>query len=479
MTSDKKSFVNLLQEFSIPLIAGVVVAIIVANVAPDWYTHVFGAGHDAWAFPGHISILGHHLTPYFLINDIFMVFFFGIAAKEITEAALPGGSLNPVKKAMNPLFATIGGVVGPVGVFFGALYLSLQAGLFPEGSEWAELQRGWGIPTATDIALAWLVARTVFGKGHPAINFLLLLAVAADAIGLGIIAIFYGDPANPAEPAYLLLVLAGMAVAFIMRKMKVNSWIPYIAIAGPLSWCGLILAHLHPALALVFIVPFLPGPKRDTGLYRTADEVDEMGDAKAYATDSDHSPLHLFEHQLKTFVDFGLFFFALGNAGVQISGVSTMTWIILASLVIGKTVGITACAFVATKVGFPLPDRMGFREVVMAGFVAALGLTVALFVSGAAFPTDLQLQGEAKMGALLSGLVGFVAIGLGRAMGLGRSTPRPSPAPPVAGGAAPLVNPGSAGDGQRPTGDVDAPRAPLGAPAPALAEADEENAARD
>ena len=46
-----------------------------------------------------------------------VVVFFGIAAKEITEACLPNGALNPVSKAINPLFATIGGVAGPVGVF--------------------------------------------------------------------------------------------------------------------------------------------------------------------------------------------------------------------------------------------------------------------------------------------------------------------------------------------------------------------------
>ena len=60
-----------------------------------------------------------------------------------------------------------------------------------------------GGTTATDIALAWLVARAVFGKGHPAVDFLLLLAVADDAIGLVIIAVFYGDPEQPAEPVFL------------------------------------------------------------------------------------------------------------------------------------------------------------------------------------------------------------------------------------------------------------------------------------
>ena len=43
----------------------------------------------------------------------------------------------------------------------------------------------------------------------------------------------------------------------------------------------------------------------------------------------------------------------------------------------------------------------------MAGYIAALGLTVALFVASAAF-VDPVLLGQAKMGALLSGGVGLI-----------------------------------------------------------------------
>ena len=426
----KKRFLNILQEFSIPLIAGVIAALVAANVAPEWYHHWFGVEHGGGGEGGHgvvnllpqISIFGHAITANFLINDIFMVLFFGIAAKEITEAALPGGSLNPVRKAINPLIATLGGVIGPVAVFFILVKVAAGSGAYPadDAARMAEVHRGWGIPTATDIALAWLVARAVFGKGHPAINFLLLLAVADDAIGLVIIAVFYGDPANPAAPQWLGLVVLAMLVAFAMRKAKVRNWIPYIVVAGPIAWSGLILAHLHPALALVFIVPFLPGPKRDTGLFEEADEADRMGAPLAADLGIHHSPLHQFEHQLKTFVDFGLFFFALGNAGVAFQEIGTMTWIILASLVVGKTIGITLLGFLATKIGFPLPARMGGKELVMAGFVAALGLTVALFVCGAAYPGLPQLQGQAKMGALFSAGVGIVAVVLARILGFGR-----------------------------------------------------------
>jgi NhaA family Na+:H+ antiporter len=197
-------------------------------------------------------------------------------------------------------------------------------------------------------------------------------------------------------------------------------WIPYIAVCGPLSWLGLSLAHLHPALALVFIVPFLPGPRRDIGLFADEDEIDRMGDALAEDLHMEHSPLHQFEHQMKLFVDLGLFFFAFTNAGVVLAAIGTMTWLILGSLVIGKTLGITLLGLIGAKMGFPLPARMGFRELVMAGFVAALGLTVALFVAGAAF-TDPTLLGQAKMGALFSGFVGLAAIVLGRSLGMNRS----------------------------------------------------------
>ncbi len=409
MTTPPRRFVNLLQEFSIPLLSGVAVAMLAANLAPDWYHH---AVH--WKPFGDATLLGHDLTLHFLVNDIFMVFFFGIAAKEITEACLPGGDLNPPAKAMNPLIATIGGVVGPVGVFFAGLALFYAVGIYETGvDDYGALMRGWGVPTATDIALAWLVARAVFGAGHPAVNFLLLLAVADDAIGLVIIAVFYGDPAHPTAPEWLGLVLLGMAAVFAMRRLGVKSWIPYIVVGGPLAWLGLMNAHVHPALALVFIVPFLPGPRRDMGMFRDEDEVDRMGEDLAQDLHVEHSPLHQFEHQLKLFVDFGLFFFAFTQAGVELAVIGPMTWLILGSLVIGKTVGITLFGLGAIKLGFPLPDRMSHAQLAMAGYVAALGLTVALFVASAAF-VDPVLLGQGKMGALFSGFVGLSAVAIGR-----------------------------------------------------------------
>ena len=98
-----------------------VTAIVWANVAPHGYHHLI-----------HTSPFGPKspLNLHFFANEILMVFFFGVAAKEITEACLPGGALNPPRKAVNPLMATLGGILGPVGVYFA---LVARHGFYVEG----------------------------------------------------------------------------------------------------------------------------------------------------------------------------------------------------------------------------------------------------------------------------------------------------------------------------------------------------------
>lgn len=378
-----------------------------ANIGPETYSafihtplhqmgsmfshvpHADAADHSGWE---------HYLTLPFLVNDIFMALFFGIAAKEITEACLPNGALNPMSKAINPLFGTIGGVVGPIAVFLGLNAVVGEA-------EWI---KGWGVPTATDIALAWLVIRFLFGARHPAVSFLLLLAVADDAIGLGIIAIGYPDPAHPTQWGNLVWCLPGMAFAYGLRLADVQNWVPYILVGGALCWWGLYSAHLHPALALVFIVPFLPGPKHDLGLYVDEDD----GDIPHH-----HSPLENFEHSLKLFVDFGLFFFALVNAGVSFGEINGLSWLIVTALILGKVVGIVGLSSLAVKLGFPLPAGMTFKHLLVTSCVAGLGLTVALFVCGQAF-VDPSLQAAAKMGAVFSVAAAGIAFALKAMLGV-------------------------------------------------------------
>jgi NhaA family Na+:H+ antiporter len=382
-----RSALDILQEFSIPLLVGVVGAVIWANIDYNQYHHFV-----------HHSLVGGkgHFNLHFVINDIFMVLFFGIAAKEITESVLPGGALNPPRKAINPLLGTLGGVLGPAGFYFAWVAITGDKSII----------NGWGIPTATDIALAWLVARLAFGNDHPAVSFLLLLAVADDGIGLAIIAIFYPDPHHPVQPLFVGLVVLGMIVSWGLNKAKVNSFWPYVLVGGGLSWAGLFLAHLHPALTLVPIVPFMPHAGKDEGLF-----------AEGRMSHRHTDTLNRFEHFFKRPVDMGLLFFGLANAGVQLAGIGNATYGVLLALVIGKTFGIFSFSMVGKLAGFPLPEGMDGKSLFVAGMIAALGLTVALFVAGVAF-TDDTLQGAAKMGALMSAGVAPVALLTAKLLGI-------------------------------------------------------------
>ncbi|CAI8035068.1 Na(+)/H(+) antiporter NhaA, partial [Geodia barretti] len=377
-----RRYITFLQEYSIPLILGVIVALVWANIDFDSYHHL--VEFDFWN-------IGK--GPFLDDDEVFMVFFFGIAAKEITESILPGGALNPIPKAINPLMGTLGGVFGPVGLFL------LMAVLFyAEG-----VLGGWAIPTATDIALAWLVARVIFGARHAAVNFLLLLAVADDAIGLVIIAVFYSDNV---QPLWLLMTLGGMVAAYAFRRIGITWWPVYIFIAGGMSWVGLVLAGVEPALALVVIVPFLPA------LHAPAQHA---------ASSHGHAmgTLEKFEHHLKLPVDFGLFFFAWANAGVAFGNINSVTFMILISLIVGKTVGVSLFSFVVSRLGFPLPEGMSLRHLMVAGLIAGLGLTVALFVANKAYyGTDFLDPG--KMGAVFSVVVAALAFALARVLGIRR-----------------------------------------------------------
>jgi hypothetical protein len=245
---------TLLQEFSIPLLVGIAAAMLAANLAPDAY-HASCTG----ARSATLALFGHALDLHYLVNDCSWCSSSGSPRRRSPSSCPAGGDLNPPAKAVNPLIATLGGVSARSRCSSpGSRCCSQRASTSAATDDWAALARGWGVPTATDIALAWLVARAVFGRGHPAINFLLLIAVVDDGIGLAIIALFYGDPAHPAQPAFSRWCCWECWLAFACAGSASKSWLPYVALGGPLAWLGLALARLHPALALAFIVPFLP-----------------------------------------------------------------------------------------------------------------------------------------------------------------------------------------------------------------------------
>lgn len=397
---------NFVTTYSLLLIGGALVALIWANISPTSYHDVvefvliddFIIGH-AHEVNGEIH---RTLTLHYLVNDVLMALFFAMAAKEVWEAIiLEEGSLRG-SKAVTPLIATLGGMLGPV-----AVYLGLAAVL----GVYSLVSQGWAIPTATDIAFSYLVGRMVFGAGHPAIRFLLLLAIADDAGGLLILAVFY--PTGDLAPEWLLLSLGAAAAVFVLANWlprfldrgnqlrPVSTWVrkvlsfwPYL-IAGCLSWYGFQEAGIHPALGLLPIVPTIPHADRGFGLFAEAEE-------------HLHDLLNSMEHYLKYPVEIILLFFGLLNAGVELSAISEPTWLVLAGLLIGKPLGILAMGWVGARLlGFGLPEGMTMRDVFVLGCVAAIGFTVALFVASVAFEAG-PVQDAAKMGALMS----FAAAGI-------------------------------------------------------------------
>ena len=418
---------NFVTNYSLLLILGAVIALVWANTDPHSYHFVvdypilfndwvgvdaeywlksYGKYYQITDITGSEKVLSFH----YLVNDILMAFFFAIAAKEVWEAViLKNGSLRG-KKAATPLFATAGGMIGPI-----AVYLGLAA--FLGSDTYDAVANGWAIPTATDIAFSYLVGRMVFGAGHPAVRFLLLLAIADDAAGLLILAVFY--PSGELAPAWLLLSLfsaIGVYVAFnwLPRAMdkgdqlrRRSTWVrerlsfwPYL-IAACLSWYGFQESGLHPALGLLPIVPTLPHADRAFGIFAEAEQ---------YLTDLLNHCQHLLKHPVEVI----LFFFGLLNAGVEFSAIAAPTWLVLAGLIVGKPAGVLLFGwFAARPMGLGLPQGMRTVDLIVIGCVAAIGFTVSLFIASVAFDPG-PVQDAAKMGALLSFFAAVLSVVAGK-----------------------------------------------------------------
>ncbi len=416
-----------LQEYSLLLIIGAVVALIWANsgdAAKEAYHHIVEFNLLTNDYVGHLHMHDGHevrdLTVHYLINDVLMALFFAIAGKEVWEAiALKNGSLRG-KKALTPLIATAGGMFGPIGVYLLGAFLIGKFGA---------LSNGWAIPTATDIAFSYLVGRLVFGAGHPAVRFLLLLAIADDAAGLIILAIFY--PQGDLAPEWLLLSLGAAVGVYLLanwlpRKLDAHRPLAFVdddgthdrirgskvrrmlgpwpyAIAGCLSWYGFQKAGIHPALGLLPIVPTIPHADNAFGFFSAAEE---------HLTDM----LNKIEHALKTPVEIILLLFGFANAGVAFSSMNDATWMVLAGLLIGKPLGILVMGVLAAHVlKLGLPEGMRTSDLFLIGCIAAIGFTVSLFVASVAFPAGDVLDG-AKMGALLSFGAAIISIVAGKLM---------------------------------------------------------------
>jgi NhaA family Na+:H+ antiporter len=355
--------------------AGVLVALAWVNIAPEsYYRTTFAMA--------------------FAVNAIAIAFFFAIITKEIVEATAPGGVLHPWRRALLPVVATLGVAAVPA---------LLQMQLAPALDE-PMLATAWPVTLTVDLAVVYFMARLAF-RQHPAIPFLLLLGIVSNGFAFVALAVVTAsDEVHVASGA--LIIASGIGLAAALRRWGVRSFWPYVFGAGVVSWLGFYRIGLQPALALVPIMPFLPHAARDPGFFV---------DARPDAPDA----LSQFEVWWKYPAQVALFFFGLVNAGVPMGALEAGTWGLPLAVVVGKPIGLLLGAGLALVLGLHLPHRIGWRELIVAGLIAAIGLSVGLFLTAALIGTG-QLRSEVSMGVLLSLAGGPLALLAARLLRVGR-----------------------------------------------------------
>jgi Na+:H+ antiporter, NhaA family len=334
----------------------------------------------------------------FVVNDIGIAFFLGLVLKEVVEATLPGGTLHPWRRAALPLAAAVGGAVVPVAVFL--LFLHKVGDIM--------LTPAWVTTCAVDIAAIYVAGRLIFGR-HAGLAFLLVLALGIDVIGLTVLAVW-----SPIDDVHLGLGLGlglglmplAIGAAFALRRAGVKNFWWYLLGPGVLSWWALYLSGLHPALALMPIVPFMPHASRDKGLF--ADAVPQM-----------HDTLTNFERWWQRPVQGILLMFGLVNAGIPLHGFEEGTWAVPVAVLIGRPIGVLAAAGLAVAAGLHLPQHLRWSDVAVIGCITSIGLVMALFFAAAAMPIGPLLE-ELKTGGLLTTMGALVALGGARLLHVGR-----------------------------------------------------------
>jgi len=161
----------------------------------------------------------------FWINDIGMAFFFAFAMQEVIETMLAGGALHTWRRATLPVVAAIGGSIGAVAVY--ELYVAT--------TDEQILRAGWPIVCGVDAAFSYFLVKSLLrGKGGTA--FVLLLAIASNAIGLVVIG--FRAPLYEQPLAGVLVIAIAIIVCIGLARLRLRSFWPFLLFGGTLSWCG-------------------------------------------------------------------------------------------------------------------------------------------------------------------------------------------------------------------------------------------------
>lgn len=407
------NFLHVEAASGIVLLACALVALVAANSAlSEQYLAI-------WKTPIGMSV-GDFQMNYSLkhwINDGLMAIFFFVVGLEVKrEMAL--GELREIRRAALPLAAAGGGIVTPA-----AIYLALQLGQPGE--------RGWGIPTATDIAFV-VGCMSLLGRRVPASLRVVLLSLAiVDDIGaILVIALGYTESLSL---AWLVAGIIGIVGVVVMQRIGVRSMSAYTAI-GVVIWLGFHESGIHATIAgvaLGLLTPARPYLERSIGselLRRASDALHgETEDEEPYPAEQVHrnrqitrevvSPVEYLIYVLHPWVAFLIMpIFALANAGISFDAAdltSSVAIAVILGLTVGKPVGILLMTWLFLKLGLArLPDQVRWRHMAGGGFLAGIGFTMALFITGLAFP-DETLQLPAKVGVLVGSVV---SAGIGMAI---------------------------------------------------------------
>jgi Na+:H+ antiporter, NhaA family len=317
-----------------------------------------------------------------VINYLLMSIFFFVVGLEI-KRELTTGHLASFKKALLPFVAALGGMAVPA-----LIYLAIAGGVAPGG---------WGVPVATDIALAvgllTMIGPTVAASLR---SFLLALAVIDDIGAILVIAFVYSTGIN-----FSWLAAAFLSIAFIaaLKKGGVESTLVYSLFAFTL-WFSLYKTGVHPTLAGVILGLMTPN------IVRKRTKVEDVDDGSV-------SVIEWLEHKfhpISTFIVVPVFAFA--NTGVVITmesikgaSQSLVAWGIFFGLVIGKPVGVLLASLSAKRLKLAdFPEGASKSSILATGSAAGIGFTVAIFIANLAFD-DAQTQDIAVLAVIVASVV--------------------------------------------------------------------------
>jgi Na+:H+ antiporter, NhaA family len=307
------------------------------------------------------------------IKNALMAVFFVFVGLEI-KAEFQEGALAERSKAMLPFAGAAGGMAMPAIIY---LWITPDA-----------LDRGWAIPTATDIAFAVGVVGLLGRRVSPALRaFLLALAVIDDLGAILVIALFYTGALK--AWAILGMALSILALAAMNSRNVPRLW-PYL-LAGFVLWVFTLQSGINATLAGVITALFVP-LKANGG-----------------------SPLHRLASGLRAPVNFAIMpLFAFANAGVPLAGLGLadlkepLTLGVALGLILGKPVGITLAVFLTVRTGLAaLPAGARWVEIIGVACLAGIGFTMSLFVGALAFSEEILLN-QVRLGVLGGSLVSIL-----------------------------------------------------------------------